>query len=64
MNDGCDFNNADIIASKEETEKRVQVCIACNDNVMLNMVPSCNHCNCSISIMTTLTFKECPLGKW
>jgi hypothetical protein len=56
--------NADnIICNREETQKRISFCIPCEKNT-LDVIPKCSECNCSISMLTTLNFKTCPIGKW
>lgn len=54
---------ASVMCSQEETEKRVSFCIKCEHNI-LDELPKCKQCDCSISIVTTLNFKTCPIGKW
>ncbi len=48
---------------KEETIRRVSFCIICENNI-LDVIPKCSQCNCSLSMVTTLSFKTCPIGKW
>lgn len=55
--------NDDIYCTKEETEKRISFCITCENNI-LDVIPKCSQCMCSISILTTMNFKTCPIGKW
>lgn len=57
-----DTNN-DLFVLQEETEKRISICTAC-DSLVQDDVPKCKHCACSLSMMTTLKFKQCPEGKW
>jgi hypothetical protein len=58
------MTDSDSIYSDEmETQKRVSICISCEKNI-LDVIPKCSECNCSISILTTLNFKTCPIGKW
>ena len=53
----------DIIVSSDETSNRISFCATCENNT-LNVIPKCNQCDCSISMLTTLSFKSCPIGKW
>lgn len=53
----------DMIVTKDETEKRISFCITCENNV-LDIIPKCKECDCSISMLTTLNFKSCPIDKW
>ena len=53
----------DIYCTEEEKEKRISFCITCENNV-LDVIPKCSQCNCSISMLTTMNFKTCPIGKW
>ena len=54
----------DINCAPEETLRRIAFCGPCEDNYIFNGAPSCKHCNCSISLLTTVTYKTCPIGKW
>jgi hypothetical protein len=58
-----DQTTNDITVIKEETEKRISFCVNCEHNI-LDVIPKCDECNCSISMLTTLNFKTCPIGKW
>lgn len=58
-----ELNLSDVICSKEETERRVSFCMICESNI-LDVIPKCQECNCSISMVTTISFKTCPLDKW
>jgi hypothetical protein len=53
----------DILVSQEETTRRLSFCMTCESNV-LDVIPKCKECNCSLSMVTTLNFKTCPLEKW
>ena len=54
-----------VIVSAEETQRRLTICMSCDrfgsDEQRLGV---CLECNCSIPMMTTLSFKTCPIGKW
>jgi len=52
-----------IYCTEEETTNRISFCMPCENNV-LNVISECSQCNCSISMLTTLNFKTCPIGKW
>ena len=54
---------SDILVTPEETTKRLNVCTLC-DELTHDVIPKCSQCNCSISMLTTLLFKTCPIGKW
>lgn len=56
-------NINDISCDENETQKRVLFCMTCENNV-LDVIPKCSQCNCSISMLTTMSFKTCPIGKW
>lgn len=49
--------------SQEEIDNRVSFCMVCENNVLIE-VPKCLQCNCTISVITTLPLKTCPIGKW
>ena len=54
----------DIInCTPEETTKRLSFCMTCESNV-LDVIPKCKECDCSLSMIATLNFKTCPLEKW
>jgi len=55
--------NDTLICTEEETSRRLSFCMQCENNV-LDVVPKCNQCNCSLSMVTTLSFKTCPVEKW
>ena len=59
-----DVITPDLIVSQEETDNRLSFCISCDHNQIINDVPSCDQCNCTISMVTTLSFKKCTIGKW
>lgn len=52
-----------LYCDQEETLRRIKFCADCEHNV-LDVIPKCEHCDCSISIVTTLNTKTCPIGKW
>lgn len=56
-------NLNEITCRQEETERRVSFCMSCEKNI-LDIIPKCQECGCSISILTSMTFKICPIGKW
>ena len=58
-----EYDSNDTLVTKEETEKRISFCIECEHNI-LDAIPKCNQCDCSISLLTTLSFKSCPIEKW
>ena len=58
------MNETDTIyCNEEEKTRRISFCISCDKN-NLDVIPKCSECDCSISILTTLNFKVCPIGKW
>lgn len=56
--------NSDINATQQETERRLEFCIPCEDKILVVDAPACKHCNCSISLLSTVSYKSCPIGKW
>lgn len=54
---------ASSFVSQEETQERISICLLCKHKI-LDIVPKCDQCNCSISMLTTAAFKSCPIGKW
>lgn len=57
------MNMEELMCTQEETTRRVEFCINCEHKI-LDVIPKCEKCDCSISIVTTLNFKTCPIGKW
>ena len=54
-----------VMVSARETERRLNFCTSCDSFGSDNQRPGvCLECNCSIPMMTTLSFKTCPIGKW
>lgn len=55
----------DLIVPKEETDRRLSFCIGCEHNGHNEMnIPTCLSCGCNLSMLTTLSFKSCPINKW
>lgn len=55
----------DVIVDKTVTEYRLSFCIPCEKNGKnTDNVPTCLECGCNLSMLTTLSFKSCPLNKW
>lgn len=55
----------DITCTREETLRRIGFCCGpCEHNILKDNIPICEKCSCSISLITTVTFKSCPIGKW
>lgn len=53
----------EILVTPEETQRRLSFCIPC-ENHILDVIPKCKVCDCSISMLSTLIFKNCPIEKW
>lgn len=55
----------DLIISKEQTDYRLSFCTSCEHNGLNEFkVPTCLECGCNLSMLTTLSFKSCPINKW
>lgn len=54
------------LASKEEIEKRRQICITCPfwDSMALNATGRCKKCGCSTWAKIKLATESCPEKKW
>jgi len=70
MSDTAPFVNASepvvvehLLVSQDVTHSRLEHCMSCENNI-LDVIPKCNQCDCSISMLTTLSFKTCPVEKW
>lgn len=53
-----------IIVTKEQKQKRNEICDGCDKKIVFMQVAACGVCNCPLSGKTTLTHSKCPLGKW
>lgn len=54
-----------LLVTQDVTHSRLEQCMSCehlNDDTQ--DIPKCNQCDCSISMLTTISFKVCPIGKW
>jgi hypothetical protein len=50
--------------SPEQTANRLSICKNC-ENFNFNEIHTiCKSTGCNISLMTTFSFKQCPLEKW
>jgi hypothetical protein len=55
----------DLIVSTEETQRRLSFCINCEHlGHNESNVPICLECGCNMSMLTTMSFKSCPINKW
>lgn len=54
-----------ILVTPDITQARLELCLSC-ENLDNNVqdIPKCLQCDCSISMLTTINFKTCPIGKW
>jgi hypothetical protein len=57
------LQNENLLVTADVTHSRLKYCLTCENNV-LDVIPKCNQCDCSISLLTTLSFKTCPVEKW
>lgn len=59
-------NNPDnVYCTEEEKNLRLDVCKVCDKFTFSEeKTTECTECGCSISLLTTFTFKSCPLEKW
>lgn len=54
-----------LTVSAEETAHRLSFCNSCEHNGRNeDDVPTCLSCGCNLSMLTTLSFKSCPINKW
>jgi len=54
-----------LIVSPEETSRRLSFCNGCEHNGRNEEdIPTCVACGCNLSMLTTLSFKSCPVNKW
>lgn len=54
----------ELIVSKEEKERRLNICKGCEHYTELCGQPRCNECGCMMLIKTELTTAKCPCNKW
>ena len=57
------FQNDVVICDENETQKRLLSCKTC-DYFIVNDITMCGKNGCSINLMSTFKFKECPIGRW
>jgi hypothetical protein len=48
--------------SKEESEKRLKICLGCDR--LFKPTNQCKECGCIMTLKTQLPHASCPLGKW
>lgn len=51
---------SDLLANKEEKEKRLNICHACEHN----KVGVCMKCGCILTLKTQWKGTKCPVDKW
>jgi len=49
-------------ASKEESEKRFDICKSCPK--LIKLTKQCKECGCFMAAKTKLEAATCPIGKW
>lgn len=55
----------EVVCTFEESDTRLSLCKSCeNFFVDHDQHTKCKGCGCNISMMITMKFKNCPLGKW
>lgn len=63
MNEDNIIDTTDLTCTPEETTRRLQFCMPCENNV-LEVFPKCNQCDCPLTSLASMSFKSCPIGKW
>jgi len=54
-----------IDCTEEEQRQRLDFCKACPSfKIKEDHTTECTDCGCSISLMISFLFKECPKGNW
>lgn len=62
---GPQISTHDLIVSSAETARRLSYCNGCEHNGLNDYsVPTCLKCGCNMSMLTTMSFKSCPINKW
>lgn len=59
-----EYFDKDLHNLPEEKVKRIETCIKCENNQVVDCSPTCVKCSCPISALTMFSFKTCPIGKW
>jgi len=49
-------------ASKEDVQKRLDICQSCPE--LIKLTTQCKKCGCFMKFKTTLQAATCPLSKW
>ena len=57
------FQNDVDICDENETQRRLFECKNC-EHFVVNNKTICGKTGCSISLMSTFKFKECPINRW
>lgn len=59
-------NNPDnVYSTDEQRQYRLDICKKCEKFLVSEEKKTeCIECGCSISLLTTFSFKSCPLEKW
>jgi hypothetical protein len=57
-----DLINGTPRATKEEAERRFDICKACPE--LVELTSTCKQCGCFMYMKTKLQPATCPLGKW
>lgn len=53
-----------ILASKQERNMRVEICMSCEDRKEVLGVSTCGLCGCPIALKTKPKNNYCDIGKW
>ena len=48
--------------SKEETNKRLDICLNCDR--LIKLTRQCKECGCFMDMKARLPHASCPIGKW
>lgn len=57
-----DLLNKENYIEKIESEKRINVCLSCED--LIKLTRQCKRCGCFMNLKTKLKDAKCPIGKW
>lgn len=61
-NAGNTINSLGIIADKEVSQKRISICVECEN--FINLTRQCKKCGCFVDAKTKVKSAECPINKW
>ena len=50
--------------TSEESKRRLEICMSCDDKIKIGKEYICGHCGCPIKSATLADDKHCSINKW